>query len=42
MRFHKSLPFVTKQRCSSAMATSRLRQKFGIIDTSVAASDILT
>ena len=40
--FHHWLPFVTKQRCSSAAATSRLHQKFGIIDISVATSDILT
>jgi len=31
-----TLPFMTKQRCSSAAATSRLHQKFGVIDTSVA------
>jgi len=40
--FHHTLPFMTEQRCSSAAATSRLHQKFGIIDTSVATSDILT
>ena len=34
MRFHHTLPFMTKQRCRSAAA--RLAQKFGIIDTSVA------
>jgi len=33
---------MTKQRCSSAAATSRLHQKFGVIDASVATSDILT
>jgi len=33
---------MTKQRCSSVAATSRQHQKFGIIDTSVATSDILT
>jgi len=44
VRFHHMLPFMTKQRCSSAAATWRLHQKFGIIDTSVsvATSDILT
>jgi len=42
VRFHRTLPFMTKQRGSSAAATSRLPQKFGIIDTSVATSDILT
>jgi len=42
VRFHYTLPFMTKQRCSSVVATSRLHQKFGIIDTSVATSDILT
>ena len=42
MRFHHTLPFVTKQRCSSVAVTSRQHQKFGIIDTSVATSDILT
>jgi len=40
--FHHRLPFMTKQRSSSAAATSRLHQKFGIIDTSVVTSDILT
>ena len=40
-RFHHTLLFMTKQRCSSA-ATSRLHQKLGIIDTSVATPDILT
>jgi len=35
-RFHYTLPFMTKQRCSSAAATSRLHQKFGVIDASVA------
>ena len=40
--FQHTLPFMTKQRCSSAAATSRLHQKFGIIDTSVTTSDILT
>ena len=39
MRFHKTLPFRTKQRCSSVVATSRQHQQFGIIDTSVATSD---
>jgi len=29
---YATLPFMTKQRCSSAAATSRLHQKFGIID----------
>jgi len=29
VRFHHKLPFTTKQRCSSAAATSRLHQKFG-------------
>ena len=42
MRFHQTLPFITKQRCSSAAATSTLHQKLGIIDTSVATSDIVT
>ena len=42
VRFHHTLPFMTKQRCSSIAAASRLHQKFGIIDTSVATSDILT
>jgi len=42
VRFHHTLPFTTKQRCSSVAATSRQHQKFGIIDTSVATSDILT
>jgi len=40
--FHHTLPFMTKQRCSSVAATSRQHQTFGIIDTSVANSDILT
>ena len=40
--FLQTLPFMTKQRCCSAAATSRLHRKFGIIDTSVATSDILT
>jgi len=31
---------MTKQRCSPAAATSRLHQKFGIIDTSVATYDM--
>jgi len=39
VRFHKTLPFRTKQRCNSVVATSRLHQQFGIIDTSVATSD---
>ena len=39
--FHHTLPFMTKQRSSSVAATSRLHQKFGIIDSSVATSDIL-
>jgi len=42
VRFHYKLPFTTKQRCSSAAATWRLHQKFGIVDISVATSDILT
>ena len=42
VRFHHTLPSSTKQRFSSAAATSRLYQKFGIIDTSVVTSDILT
>jgi len=33
--FHHTLPFMTKQRGSSAAAASRLHQKFGIIDTIV-------
>jgi len=41
-RFHRMLPFMTKQRCSSVAATSRLHQKIGIIEASVATSDILT
>jgi len=44
VRFHHTLHFMTKQRGSSAAATatSRLPQKFGIIDTSVSTSDVLT
>jgi len=42
VRFHHTLRFMTKQRCSSVAATSRQHQKFGIIDTSVATSDFLT
>ena len=42
VRFHHTLPFITKQRCSSVAATSRQHQKFGITDTSVATSDTLT
>jgi len=42
VRFHHILSFMTKQRYSSAAATSRLHQKFGVIDASVATSDILT
>ena len=42
MRIHHTLSFMTKQRCSSAAATSRLHQKLGIIDSSVATSDIVT
>jgi len=42
MRFRHMLPFMTKQRCSSAPENSRLHQKFGIIYSSVATSDILT
>jgi len=43
MRFYHSLPFMTKQRCSSTAATLRRHwTKLGIIDTSVAISDILT
>ena len=42
MSFHHTLPFMTKQRCRSVAATSRLHQKFGIIDTSVATSGIST
>jgi len=42
VRFHHTLPLMTKQRCSSPAVTSRLHQKFGISDTSVATSDILT
>ena len=34
--------FMTKQRWGSVAATSRQHQKFGIIDISVATSDILT
>jgi len=33
---------MTKQRCSSFAATSRQHQKFGIIDASIATSDIFT
>ena len=40
VRFHHTLPFITKQR--SVAATSRLHQKSGIIDSSVATSNILT
>ena len=42
VRFYHTLPFTTKQRCSSAAATARLHQTFGIIDNSVATSDMLT
>ena len=42
VRFHHKLHFMTKRRCSSAAVTSRLHQNFGIIDTTVATSDILT
>jgi len=42
VRFHHTLPFMTKQKCISVAATSRQHQKFAIIDTSVATSDILT
>ena len=42
VRFPHTLHFMTKQRCSSASATTRLHQKFGIIDSSVATCDILT
>ena len=42
VRFHHTLPFMTKQRCGSVAATSRQHQKFGIIDNSVVTSDILT
>ena len=42
VRFHHTLPFMTKQRCCSAAATSRLHPKFGVIDASVATSDKLT
>jgi len=38
---HVTLYDETK-RCISAAATSRLHQKFGVIDASVATSDILT
>jgi len=40
--FPPHITLMTKQRFSSAAATSRLHQKFGNIDTSVATSDILT
>jgi len=39
VRSHAS-PFMTKQRYSSAAATSKLHQKSGIIYTSVATSDM--
>jgi len=42
VRFHHKLHFMTKPRCSSAAVTARLHQNFGIIDNSVATSDILT
>jgi len=42
VRFHHTLPFMTKQRCSSAAATSRLHQNVANIDTSVATSDNMT
>jgi len=40
VRFHRTLPLMTKQRCSAAAATRRRHQKFGIIDISVATSDL--
>jgi len=43
VRFHHTLPFMTKQRSRLAVRLRRPRdQKFGIIDTSVATYDILT
>jgi len=42
VRFHHTLTFMRNQRGSSAAGTSRLHQEFGIIDTSIATSHILT
>ena len=42
VRFHHTLPFMMEQRCSSVAATSRQHEKFGITETSVDTSDILT
>ena len=43
MRFHHTLPFVTKQSAVQLRGPrERQHQKVGIIDTSVATSDILT
>jgi len=39
--FHHMLLFMLKQRRSSAAATLKLHQKFRIIDTSAATSEIL-